>query len=1109
MYYCVSTHNSMKHFLALLFLISFTFSKSISASICDISLDSTKNLLSGLEFLKARDFDSSIYYLKLAAAEYVETNNQFGKISTGNNLALNYLFKFDLPECLKHITASENILDSLDSTNKEILGMETLYVKARYYRYLEDEEKGMQTIKKCGKIYKRYNCPINFESKLNYVKGNLLVEQKKYIAAINAFEKSRVTLVLNNKSDSLKLASIYSRIGVAHYYNGDLDMAINKNKISVNLKEKLYGENDISMGSVYLNFGVYYYSKIDYEKALEYLIKAENVYLSNNELDHPNLAGIYNVLGTIYMRSNDFYQCELYFQKSLSLLHSKFGKGNVGEIPILMNLSALYQSIEKKSRSETLLHTAIAISKRNNHKYHTAQLKIKLLEFYVDAGRNNRSLEILSDIKKSINLLNNDELRKLHCLGGRLYHALGDFNKSEYELRRSHFFCLSANNERNIKMCRSHLFLSDLYYSNGMLTKSISEINQGIQFTLIDSIEIDITSTVPTLSDSFFPFLLSDMLLQKCKILVKQYLKDSNHKHLAFALQHYLECKNVYDNIRQNYNSEYSKLIMAKVTNSLFKEAVPLAHKLYEITNDYSYLETAFLLSESNKSMILLEALNELNAKKVSFIPDSLLETERQLLVDITYFKEQLYYETEQKPESQDSLKILKFNAQLFSKTKEYNSLRNQLESKYPLYADLKFGSKTPTIDELNCEIPQDMALIEYFVSDSIIYTYLFQNNELVIKKNEFTYDLKTKIDSFNNSIKTNKHLDFADHAFDLFNLLIHPIYNQIQGKRLIIIPDGHLNYIPFGLLTPKKRESPVENYYNTDFLFEEFPITYNYSATLYLKGKNRPIIQTPKKNFVGFAPKFNNESIATKKNHLADRSKFPRNFQQLPWAKKEVIAISNKLNGDHFIDQKATKSQFLKVSGEYNILHLATHAFSSNKSPEYSGLVFYSEDSVITDQSYLHTSELYNLKLNAQMAVLSACETGIGTMNTGEGLMCLARGFSYAGCPTLVASKWKVNDESTARLMEFFYDHLKNGLPKDIALQKAKKDFLENMSHFYAKPMHWGGMSIIGNENPVIEKQGTSKWVWWPIVGTLIIILPAGFLLLKWNNSSISSRAA
>jgi CHAT domain-containing protein len=200
---------------------------------------------------------------------------------------------------------------------------------------------------------------------------------------------------------------------------------------------------------------------------------------------------------------------------------------------------------------------------------------------------------------------------------------------------------------------------------------------------------------------------------------------------------------------------------------------------------------------------------------------------------------------------------------------------------------------------------------------------------------------------------------------------------------------------------------------------------------------------------------------------------------------KEEINAIAGLFQTKKLFDQKATETYFKEHAGKFSILHLAMHTIIDNQNPLYSKLVFSSPEPSSADDGYLNTYELFSLHLTGQLAVLSACNTGSGKLERGEGIISLARGFFYAGIPSVVMTLWEIEDHSSADLMAMFYENLKLGMPNDVALQHAKIGYLAGAGKLHSHPYFWAGYVCIGKNDPVRYARS-----WKPFYTVLIIAI-------------------
>ena len=230
-------------------------------------------------------------------------------------------------------------------------------------------------------------------------------------------------------------------------------------------------------------------------------------------------------------------------------------------------------------------------------------------------------------------------------------------------------------------------------------------------------------------------------------------------------------------------------------------------------------------------------------------------------------------------------------------------------------------------------------------------------------------------------------------------------------------------------------------------YLIKKHEISYNFSALLWSEMVQK---QYEEKGLLAVAPSFNHSNMNESRYALG----------ALNHTQTEAQYISGLFNGDTLIGSQATSQAFLESAQSYGILHLATHAQVNMDQIEKSCLYF-SPDSLSNENLYI--SDLYNLNFPTDLVVLSACETGVGEVIKGEGVVSLARGFAYAGASSIVTSLWRVRDNSTSEFMKVFYENLKNGERKSEALRNAKLDFIDSNPQ-YAHPFYWAPFVGIGN---------------------------------------------
>ena len=191
-----------------------------------------------------------------------------------------------------------------------------------------------------------------------------------------------------------------------------------------------------------------------------------------------------------------------------------------------------------------------------------------------------------------------------------------------------------------------------------------------------------------------------------------------------------------------------------------------------------------------------------------------------------------------------------------------------------------------------------------------------------------------------------------------------------------------------------------------------------------------------------------------------------PGDLERLPYTGDEVRSIARLFpedRADVLLRGEATEARLRRLSANrtYRYVHLATHGLINDRRPDFSGIALSADTTAATD-GLLQAAEIFNLSVNADLVVLSACETGLGRLVRGEGLVGLTRAFMYAGTPSLVVSLWSVADRSTARLMERLYEGLTDDRAKAEALRTAKLALLGDEA--LAHPFNWAPFVLVGD---------------------------------------------
>ncbi|MCK5028643.1 MAG: CHAT domain-containing protein [Bacteroidales bacterium] len=906
-----------------------------------------------------------------------------------------------------------------------------------------------------------------FQDKNNFsISDSLAIAKKYYINGIYYGNKGKLDSALFfaqkavklynsvSQKENTNLANAYQSLGIINKLLGKYDDAIR----CYNNAERIYTikSNKSFIAYIYANKANIYFIQQDYTKAKDYHLRALNIFKKDSLRFKNQIASTYTNLGNIFRRNIDYPTAIQYYKKSLKLKDLKASYTTFG------NLALCYKKIGEYNQAK---------------QYYLKAITIIEAEF----GKKN--------IKNAVYILNYGNFLSNQNNKGDAF----KFFKSAIEIYKNNY----GSNHPNLSGCYNDLGVH--FLSNNQTDSALFYFQKSLIALSPEFNDVNVNSNPSVKNVLSKTHLLSSL---KNKATALSILADKNNEPNKYilSLATYDLAINAIDKIRLGYLSEESKLFLADNEFETFSNALEIAFKLYKSTGEEIYLEKAFNYSESGKSAILTEALKNIQALNIGGIPDSLITKEKQLEKNIWSYEELIYEENKKK--DPDNNKLEYWNKFLFEEKQEFDKLTIYLENNFTKYQTLKHLKNTTTIEEVQNKLSRKDILIEYFFTNDKIYTIIIDQTEsdiLVQNIDQIFHDhLNRLLQSLsNNNFSNHGYKEFNQYhesSFYIYNQLLKSIESKIKNKELIIIPDGKLAYLPFEVLTTNKDTFNRINYNKLPYLLYNNTFSYSYSASFLFEENNRE-----EKNLIklaGFAPSYANiEGVQNEK--FSFRQKYREKLFPLKGIKEEVEVISNLIGGDVYVDNKASEANFKKKACNYDILHLAMHTIIDDTNPMYSKMVF-TQTNDSAEDGFLNTFELYNMNLNARMAVLSSCNSGSGIMHRGEGVLSMARGFVYSGCPSIIMTLWSVEDNSGVKLMTSFYSILLKGNNKSHSLRQSKIDFIKNADQLKSHPYFWSGYVVIGNKEALFFPY--KKYILFS--GLFLLLITVGIFLKRFWKS-------
>jgi len=773
--------------------------------------------------------------------------------------------------------------------------------------------------------------------------------------------------------DSLELAECYHEYGKWFYKKSmkakrkdNLYKAIEFTKKSLYLKENLKFSEGSVKKALY-NIGYFHSELGNYYQAIKYYQKVKEVSVSK-KLDKITLHALEG-LSMCYMKTGDYH-------KSLSNLNAVISKslkdksfvdntiyGYITKAKILaiMGRKEFNAKIKENLFLADSLLVNIDASPYSYYYYEISQAQgNRLLE-------NRKPKQAIPFFEKSLkgvlrNTLTKSKTQKdsfdlavIHNSIGNSFRELKNDSLTKYHLKKAILY--------NKTYSIPYENLGDLYIEKEEFQQAIESYQLAINTQLLNEVK-GVYKQIPlgNLEEGRNKYYLLHHIIQKAKGWVKYYYYDKDLKKLEYALETFKAADQLIDIIRFESTEYKSKLYWRKQGASLYQGAVAVCYLLNKP-------KEAFYFMEKNKAILLLEDISNHQAIKNANIPITIAQKQEELKTEI--------HQIQNKLQITNVLENEDVKRELYLSKRKYTKFVDSLMVAYPDYG--KYKKKIPVLsyeEGYKNYSSEDTSVLHYIINDEGGFGLLMNNDKPLLFKIDEPKELSKEIKIFkqlvSQKVTTNEQQqEFFSVSNAIFKKIIpEEAYQKIKGKKVTIIPDYNLQEVSFETLMTSQESN--------SFLLKDIEIHYAYSLS-YLENNNK-IIRNTTKDFLGIAPV-----------HF-DVLGLPTLNYSLP----EVSAVQEIFSGESLLRKEATKEFFLNKANEYAVLHLATHADVNNINVPW---VAFNDDK-------LSLEEVYAYKNQHEIVTLSACETSLGKMQEGEGVLSLARGFFYGGAKSVVNLK-------------------------------------------------------------------------------------------------------
>lgn len=1010
-------------------------------------------------------FDSAFYYLQQNKAiyqglarwdEYLKTQNHYAfllaKVRNKNKEALE-IAQNALNSCLPRIDEHQYCV------------AQNYYYQAFIYYLDHQYDQAQNYIRKSNQVYvKIYPERQQAQVYNNTLLGLIQYTQKNYEAALTFFWQSLSQLQKINVKDGDQVAELYSYLGNAFSAMKDYPSAEDAHRKSIEIYKQSKGENYPGLGKAYNNLAAFSTRQGSFRKAHHYYLEALAIYEKNYPPEHPQVGVVYYNLGRLWYKQGLYESSGEYYQKALSIFRKSLGEKHEYIGRILNVLGNVAKKRKDFKKSQTYYEQGLDFRLQ----YHR-QDSMAIARVYHNLGslahERKRYSQALAYLQKSISLkaVVKDSLHSSLAIDyldlGESYRKQKKYDSSIVFFQKALKIQKQAYAQEDYELAYTYNDLATTYYLAQEYSKTIAMAHQAILVN-VEGFEAKRSETLPPLKDYIHPQFLLNSLLHKLKAYKKldqKYASDSENDYLNLAYQHLLLADTLLYQINQRIQTQEDKRLFSRQAYTLTRQGVAICQKLYEKTKHEVFLNQAFHFSERGKAQILRDALTEVEAREYTEIPLDLQAQEEELRSRINFYQRYVAL-------SEDSARQATYRDTLFSLQRRHEAIIQVFERLYPQYHNLKYNPHSSNLSDIQSLLNAKTHLIAYTLGEEASYAFLISQSQTQIIQLPSAQEIERQCIRFYEASQGQKPLaSWAKESHATYQAVFAKIAPHLaDNQSLIIIPDGLMLRIPLEALLSQAFDKTLQaDFKELDYLITKHKIQYHYSASLWHLVQSKTPNFAHSQEFIGFAP-FSDGSLAA-----SQRSEVRGQLRSLPESGKEVNGIlsmytKNQEAARALLANSADKPSFIKLASQTRILHLATHSLPDIKNDKLARIAFFGCDNLNTQDAscLLYAGEVYNLKLNNELVVLSSCESGIGQLLKGEGIFSLARSFFYAGSQNIIFSLWDANDLETKKLMLAFYRSLlleKNNY--SLALQRAKKSMATQGIH----PRHWSNFLLIG----------------------------------------------
>lgn len=738
-------------------------------------------------------------------------------------------------------------------------------------------------------------------------------------------------------------------------------------------------------------------------------------------------------------------------------------KGFLDTSHVLKTLAYNFVLIKEYDKAINLYHNRLEYLLKQNKKSQLTGVYVEIANYYVLTGQDSTALNYYNEAYRITKQDTVSTEYKLLALRGLLYYheITGQLDKARPILYEILHFLKTEPVPNNAEL-------------NTWINLILNLRKLGEYERIIEASEYYMNNNNIPPEESLYKY--NRIIMHNALAYYRLWEKDSiNSNQLLKSYIGFKENVVLGNNIFNSMQSKSTRHKYIQPMKDFYNNAIISGMDVYNEFDSAVVLKEIYEYVEDSKALMFRHNLKNAQAISSAGISVELGILESKLKGEIEYLRKSISdYSPEDLEFGEGKIVISRLNSLI----QQHDSLKETFSKEYSKYFEIVNNTQKEGLEDAQNKLSPDQVLLNYYIGERRLMVFVVTKEtvefaELPVPKNFqdtlISYREMLKEPVSNANFKS-EFKEIVSLSHSIYSWVLQPFEKTIKNKRLVIIPNDELSYIPFETLitdTSGINDGNL-NYGTLNYLLRTNPVSTLYTGQQLNKSKGK-IHSTSK--FAGFAPSYTDSS---------DK------YEVLDGASAEVKSISDYFNGELYIGKDANKEVFLKKVPDYPIVHLAMHTALNKEDPLYSQLLFNNEEN--ESVSPFHVHELLGHRFNTKLLILSGCNSGYGELYPGEGIINLARTFFYSGIDNIIVTQWEVPDKSSSVIMSNFYKYLSKGHPVDAALQRSKINYLETADPMRLHPYYWSGYSVVGD--PLISTKKINLFYKILVLAGILIIL-------------------